>query len=336
MKKQICIFSNCLLLCWLSLDCQNTTHSVQVLPQKKIIEKKKVYKYVTSRSGLVMWKDAERKSHKLVTVPYANRVEVLKEFGRKKNISGTTGKWLLVRYKDKEGWVFGGFLVEHLLKRKKMHSLETLEENAARILSPNSKKAYIIALNEYKAALHKLLISQQEGTAQLKQACNLADEIPVATNNSLQAPGEKEIETIYNLYSKVYEDYLFHAYCKKKVKQKFFTSKQSLKKYLERAISRKDVNAFVSAFGCSAHIGRYKTLTKPIINYLFRYRMFEQLPEGFSSENESISYTLEKNEALLRFGDTKIFIQHSDTRKNKWKIISMQGFVTPPMPKCYE
>ncbi|MEM7182671.1 MAG: hypothetical protein AAF518_17280 [Spirochaetota bacterium] len=177
MRKQICIFNNCLVLCWLLLTCQTTGKNVQTSPSIKPVEKKKVFKYVTNKSGLVLWKDAKQRNRKILTLPYASQVEVLQDFGEEKNLLGTTGKWLQVRYKNKEGWAFGGFLVKHLLKTKKMHSLEKLEENTAKIQSLNSKRAYTIALNQYKAALRKLSISQPEGVFQLKQACNLADTV---------------------------------------------------------------------------------------------------------------------------------------------------------------
>ncbi|MEM7184876.1 MAG: SH3 domain-containing protein [Spirochaetota bacterium] len=111
------------------LTCQNTNKNIQRIPKKQKLTKKKLYKYVTSSSGLVLRQKPKRRSNRITTLPYASKVEILQEFGEEKTISGATGKWLQVRYKGKKGWAFGGFLVEHLFDRETMFHIEELEEN---------------------------------------------------------------------------------------------------------------------------------------------------------------------------------------------------------------
>jgi uncharacterized protein len=69
-------------------------------------------KWVTTEAGLRMRENPDFKSKKIDTIPYADEVKILQEKGKNITISGATGKWCKVEWKDKTGWVFGGFLNE--------------------------------------------------------------------------------------------------------------------------------------------------------------------------------------------------------------------------------
>ena len=43
-------------------------------------------------------------------VPWKEKVEMLEETGNAVTISGATGKWTKIKWNDKTGWAFGGFL----------------------------------------------------------------------------------------------------------------------------------------------------------------------------------------------------------------------------------
>lgn len=82
-------------------------------------------KYVLANSGLRIRDVASTKGKKLGTIPENTGIEVLEETGEEITISNKTGKWTKVKWKNKEGWVFGGFLgtKEEFEERNKKHPL---------------------------------------------------------------------------------------------------------------------------------------------------------------------------------------------------------------------
>ncbi len=57
-----------------------------------------------------MRKEANLNGKKIALIPNGDKVVFLKEAGPDVTIANTTGKWTFVRWQDKQGWVFGGFL----------------------------------------------------------------------------------------------------------------------------------------------------------------------------------------------------------------------------------
>lgn len=72
---------------------------------------------VSARDGLRMRISPDVGSERVLTIPDRSAVEVLEESGDVVSISGTSGKWLRVRWNNTTGWVFGGF-VDKIEKRK--------------------------------------------------------------------------------------------------------------------------------------------------------------------------------------------------------------------------
>ena len=66
--------------------------------------------YVEANGGLRMRAAANTSAAKVVTIPNGSQVIVLEESGEEIQLSGKSGKWAKVKFVDKEGWVFGGFL----------------------------------------------------------------------------------------------------------------------------------------------------------------------------------------------------------------------------------
>ncbi|MBN1799741.1 MAG: SH3 domain-containing protein [Spirochaetales bacterium] len=68
--------------------------------------------WISADVGLKM-RDAPNLSGEIICViPYTEKVLVNEVVGKEIALSGATGKWCRVVWKNKEGWVFGGFLAE--------------------------------------------------------------------------------------------------------------------------------------------------------------------------------------------------------------------------------
>ncbi|MEM7183366.1 MAG: SH3 domain-containing protein [Spirochaetota bacterium] len=83
-----------------------------------VIEKKSKYLWVTAKGGLRVRESAGLRGKKVGLLEEGDKVKFLEEQGESKTISGTTGKWTKVEYREYKkygstkttGWVFGGFL----------------------------------------------------------------------------------------------------------------------------------------------------------------------------------------------------------------------------------
>jgi hypothetical protein len=69
--------------------------------------------WVNAKEGLIMREYPELGSKRITTIPYGEEVFLLEEIGDEITISNATGKWCIVQWQDKKGWVFGGFLCEY-------------------------------------------------------------------------------------------------------------------------------------------------------------------------------------------------------------------------------
>ncbi len=68
------------------------------------------YGIVTSKKGLILRSSSTTNSKKITTIPYNAKVQIIIKDGPKDNIYGISSKWYKVKYKNKTGWVFGGFI----------------------------------------------------------------------------------------------------------------------------------------------------------------------------------------------------------------------------------
>lgn len=66
--------------------------------------------YVDAGAGLRMRASAYTGAAVILTIPNGSAVAVLEIAEPQIEISGKTGRWTRVKYQDREGWVFGGFL----------------------------------------------------------------------------------------------------------------------------------------------------------------------------------------------------------------------------------
>lgn len=67
--------------------------------------------YVDAGAGLRMRSSADTVAAVILTIPNGSQVAVLEIAEPQIEISGRTGRWTKIKYQDKEGWVFGGFLI---------------------------------------------------------------------------------------------------------------------------------------------------------------------------------------------------------------------------------
>ena len=67
-------------------------------------------RYVTAKGGLRMRDKPDTNGAVLETVPEGEQVKFIQEAGDTITISGALGKWTRIKWKEKEGWGFGGFL----------------------------------------------------------------------------------------------------------------------------------------------------------------------------------------------------------------------------------
>ncbi|HOF34985.1 MAG TPA: SH3 domain-containing protein [Spirochaetota bacterium] len=65
---------------------------------------------VNAKNGLRMREKPDLGSKIINTVPYNEEVQILRESDKTDTFENITDKWVLVRYKNKEGWSFHGFL----------------------------------------------------------------------------------------------------------------------------------------------------------------------------------------------------------------------------------
>lgn len=67
-------------------------------------------KYVASKSGLNLRANPDKASKVITLIPFGEKIDVIKDQGKEIFMDGRYGKWMNVKYADKTGWVFSGFL----------------------------------------------------------------------------------------------------------------------------------------------------------------------------------------------------------------------------------
>jgi len=67
-------------------------------------------RWVNATAGLRIRDEANLDGNVIGVIPYAEKIMLLYEEERIETIDNTTGKWSKIRWQEKEGWVFGGFL----------------------------------------------------------------------------------------------------------------------------------------------------------------------------------------------------------------------------------
>ena len=105
------------------------------------------YAYVISESGLVLRSEATTKSKKITTIPNNSRVEIIKDNGPKETIYGISSRWYKIKFKNKTGWVFGGFL-KIQDKKEIRNEIDNINEITGRYKSNYGQFSPILILNK--------------------------------------------------------------------------------------------------------------------------------------------------------------------------------------------
>ncbi len=99
---------------------------------------------VNARDGLRMRVSPGVDSERILTIPDRSAVEILEETGDVVSISGTSGKWLRVKWNNTNGWVFGGFIDK--IEKKKIESGEATSSRVRTLNSFDDLDSYIRSL----------------------------------------------------------------------------------------------------------------------------------------------------------------------------------------------
>jgi uncharacterized protein YraI len=92
-----------LLICLISLSFLSTNTA-------EIAESKD--KFVAAKSGLNLRSEPGKSSKVISTIPFGSKVTIEKSKGDEIFLDGRYGKWVNVKYDNKTGWVFSGFLCD--------------------------------------------------------------------------------------------------------------------------------------------------------------------------------------------------------------------------------
>ncbi|EMY67807.1 SH3 domain-containing protein [Leptospira vanthielii] len=80
--------------------------------------------FVNAKGGLRMRIEPSTNSKTILNIPDKSKVISIEEHGETINISNTNGKWTKIKYKENEGWVFGGFLNKEDNSNKKSNDVQ--------------------------------------------------------------------------------------------------------------------------------------------------------------------------------------------------------------------
>ncbi|MEM7181535.1 MAG: SH3 domain-containing protein [Spirochaetota bacterium] len=332
--KQVFILGT-VLFAFFFVRCQKQSHSLPSTHESKSSKQNRVFKYVSTKSGLILRHKPNTRSKKLALLPYANKVEVLQEKGKEITISGATGKWTQVRFRKQKGWAFGGFLVNVVLDTTTMQMIEYLEEGAKEISKEPIRKQYLQTLDLYKKGLQLSSQSQKQGGQQLQRAYQQAQEVSrVFTDDEDAAYGEQAFYTIGELEFVTCQSYVSHTNCPAATQEaKVFTSLEEAKQFLRESIEKKDIQALVSAVGCmiettcyACDAGSNQILSAKAFAYLFKNDMF--------AGEKSIGETYDTNTSLWQYGQVAILIQAFDREGKKWIITQFPELDIPNVQAC--
>jgi len=68
-------------------------------------------RWVLAEKGLKMRETPSVSGRELTIIPFSSEVEFVEEQKDEVTVAGTKGKWTLIIWKERKGWIFGGFLV---------------------------------------------------------------------------------------------------------------------------------------------------------------------------------------------------------------------------------
>ena len=99
-------------------------------------------KYVSATTGLNLRLGPDKSSKLISVIPFGTKVTVEKSEDKEIFLDGRYGKWMNIKYGNKTGWVFGGFLCDFepdtIIKHATDYYMKKYNENE---LSSNSEES---------------------------------------------------------------------------------------------------------------------------------------------------------------------------------------------------
>jgi hypothetical protein len=81
-------------------------------------------RWVSAEKGLKMRETPSVSGREITLIPHNSEVEFIEEQQQEVAIAGTRGKWTMVSWNGRKGWVFGGFLSSLKIEKDKAASIE--------------------------------------------------------------------------------------------------------------------------------------------------------------------------------------------------------------------
>lgn len=69
---------------------------------------------ILSENGIILRENHNRKSKKIDAIPWGTEIELLDENGPFEIINETCGYWIKVKFGEKTGWIFGGYVAKKI------------------------------------------------------------------------------------------------------------------------------------------------------------------------------------------------------------------------------
>ena len=289
-------------------------------------------RYVSSESGLFLREEPSVKAKSIVLIPQGAKVKVLKEESETVTISGATGKWTQVKFRDEEGWAFGGFLVKKLIDKNQMKTIEHLETLTAKLKSETDKKKFQDALNAYKEAFYS---SDKSKLEKLELAYSKAKILAQDSESKLSNSTRSERDAYYAFGDLGFETCMSFQKAKncteQNLKPKQFSSPEEALKLLKKSIETKDAKLLASATGCMLNVGCFfcdsgptYAVAEPAIAEMFSKNRFSGKIE-FNREYESDDYkTVDFGDMNEAFG-----IVMTKETNGKWEMDHIRNGAKP-------
>jgi hypothetical protein len=302
--KVVILLSVFMILIYTSISCKKKLEPTSSLQQKNISE---TTRYVSAEKGLFLREEAKTTGKKIVLIPFKEKVDVIEESQTEETIDSISGKWTRVRYKDKEGWAFGGYLVavmnEQLLDFY----------SAANSFKGEERKLYLEYLGHYKLALSLRDMASKEALKKFEDTHKQISQISL--DKYTDGDGMSFFYAFGSLQYQICTDYLRLKRCNKDSLPKRFSSKEEAIGFLKENIEKKDHTKLSDATGCflettcyPCDAGSATYISKDAIQKLFDNGQLS--PEYFEEE------PFDPETALIMMGKTRVLLSKDSQTKN--------------------
>lgn len=176
-------------------------------------------KIVNAQGGLRMRETSDTSGKVISIIPDKSEVSVIETTGSEIEISGKKGKWTKVSFENKEGWIFGGFLIQNIASSGKTsipievyskhyissHGLNSeLGENDIGVLTISENQVQILACKG--GGLHKIVgMDPMSGGFLIKFAPSQSEHNPGPTSMEISI----NLESVKINYPNFQHTYLF-------------------------------------------------------------------------------------------------------------------------------